>query len=333
MRTVKRRTVPIPATENDVLIAVPSWSVPYITGLLISLQDGARTDPSGAARVRGAMATMGESMIPTGTKIDALALKEQATPPAGVAASVVIYAENGSVLRTIRPSGGSGQLAELDRAQTWSKPQRVSETTATTPLLFVTSDTTIVPDRTLDQALVELAHNGQTGVSIDGSSDTGGLGPHIYMRRSRGSLVSKASVVAQDKLGEVQFWGMQNGANRIAARIYAYVTGTPANDRVPTDVLIYTADTDHEARVALRVRKTGALWVGNVSSSSLDSDGDITTVGRVQGTAFHVGANQVVGARGAAVSDVTGGSVVDVQARSAINALLARLRAHGLITT
>lgn len=48
---------------------------------------------------------------------------------------------------------------------------------------------------------------------------------------------------------------------------------------------------------------------------------------RVQGT-------KVVGARGAAVADAAGGITIDVEARAAINSLLARLRAatgHGLI--
>lgn len=43
------------------------------------------------------------------------------------------------------------------------------------------------------------------------------------------------------------------------------------------------------------------------------------------------GGTQVVGAQQAAVADAAGGVVVDVEARAAINALLARLRTHGLI--
>jgi phage baseplate assembly protein V len=46
---------------------------------------------------------------------------------------------------------------------------------------------------------------------------------------------------------------------------------------------------------------------------------------------YKVAGNQVVGPRGAAVSDPTGGSTVDTQARTAIAGMLARLRAHGLI--
>lgn len=42
---------------------------------------------------------------------------------------------------------------------------------------------------------------------------------------------------------------------------------------------------------------------------------------------------KVVGAQGAAVANATGGTTVDTEARTAINTLLARLRAHGLIAT
>lgn len=48
---------------------------------------------------------------------------------------------------------------------------------------------------------------------------------------------------------------------------------------------------------------------------------------------FKVSGNQVVGARGAAVADASGGATIDAEARTAINTLLARLRpaGHGLI--
>lgn len=51
------------------------------------------------------------------------------------------------------------------------------------------------------------------------------------------------------------------------------------------------------------------------------------------GTSYFVGADQVVSARGAAVADASGGANIDAEARTALNALLARLRTHGLIAT
>ena len=44
-----------------------------------------------------------------------------------------------------------------------------------------------------------------------------------------------------------------------------------------------------------------------------------------------VGTNQIIGGQEAAVADASGGVIVDAEARTAINTLLARLRSHGLI--
>lgn len=48
---------------------------------------------------------------------------------------------------------------------------------------------------------------------------------------------------------------------------------------------------------------------------------------------YEVSGTKVVGAQGAAVPDASGGVTIDTEARAAINALLARLRTHGLIST
>jgi hypothetical protein len=50
-------------------------------------------------------------------------------------------------------------------------------------------------------------------------------------------------------------------------------------------------------------------------------------------TEYRVGGTKVVGAQGAAVADAAGGATVDTEARAALNALLARLRTHGLLAT
>jgi len=46
-----------------------------------------------------------------------------------------------------------------------------------------------------------------------------------------------------------------------------------------------------------------------------------------------VGGQQVIGSRQAAISEPAGGSVIDVEARLAVAAILAALRSHGLIAT
>lgn len=50
-------------------------------------------------------------------------------------------------------------------------------------------------------------------------------------------------------------------------------------------------------------------------------------------TEYKVGGTKVIGAQGALVADAAGGVTIDAEARTAINALLLRLRAHGIIAT
>lgn len=68
---------------------------------------------------------------------------------------------------------------------------------------------------------------------------------------------------------------------------------------------------------------------GDVERAYLNGTGDAFL-----NTVIHFASgNQLLTSRQAAVADVTGGATVDVEARTAINALLARLRTHGLIAT
>lgn len=62
-------------------------------------------------------------------------------------------------------------------------------------------------------------------------------------------------------------------------------------------------------------------------------DGADWQVGVSVVTAVKVGGNQVVGSRQAAIPDAAGGSAVDAEARTALNALLAACRSHGLIAS
>lgn len=54
-------------------------------------------------------------------------------------------------------------------------------------------------------------------------------------------------------------------------------------------------------------------------------------IGEIEATIVRIGGNQVVGSRQSAVANVAGGTLIDAEARVAINAILAAMRAHGLI--
>lgn len=76
---------------------------------------------------------------------------------------------------------------------------------------------------------------------------------------------------------------------------------------------------------------TGALLPGTTTTYNLGSAAAV--LANVYSTDYYSGSTKVVGAQGATVADASGGAVVDAEARTAINDLLARVRAHGLIAT
>jgi len=53
--------------------------------------------------------------------------------------------------------------------------------------------------------------------------------------------------------------------------------------------------------------------------------------GTLRGSSVVLGGQQVVGSRGGAIASANGGTTIDVQARAAIDQILAALRQHGLI--
>jgi hypothetical protein len=66
---------------------------------------------------------------------------------------------------------------------------------------------------------------------------------------------------------------------------------------------------------SLVVRHVGGAWVAGAQTAAR----------------LLIGGVQVVGTRGAAIADPTGGATVDSEARGALSAILAMLRTHGLI--
>lgn len=60
-------------------------------------------------------------------------------------------------------------------------------------------------------------------------------------------------------------------------------------------------------------------------------DGTAWVAGEVRAKRLKVAGSQVVGSRGAAIADPSGGAIVDAEARAAITDILDALRTHGLI--
>ena len=82
---------------------------------------------------------------------------------------------------------------------------------------------------------------------------------------------------------------------------------------------------DDDKKPSINITASTAL---NITAPAVNIDGycDITGVYKVANT-------QVLGSQEAAVANVTGGSFVDTEARTALNSLLAKLRTHGIIAT
>lgn len=73
-----------------------------------------------------------------------------------------------------------------------------------------------------------------------------------------------------------------------------------------------------------------SLWVAD-RSHAMRYDGSGWEDEAVRGDGLYVDGNRVVGSQQGAIADPEGGASVDSEARSAIDAILAALRSHGLI--
>lgn len=85
-----------------------------------------------------------------------------------------------------------------------------------------------------------------------------------------------------------------------------------------------TVDNPALARTALGAAASGI----NTDITELNGASQVDVSGH-----YEVSGTQVVTAQQAAIPDASGGVTIDTEARSALNALLAALRVHGLIST
>ena len=98
-----------------------------------------------------------------------------------------------------------------------------------------------------------------------------------------------------------------------------------------------------DSRLKIGASGDGLMTMSNLAASAgvgfdLTTDVVLKVRNRAQNAyatldalAYRVSGAQVVGAQGAAVADAAGGAIIDAEARTALNAWLARARTHGLI--
>lgn len=104
-----------------------------------------------------------------------------------------------------------------------------------------------------------------------------------------------------------------------AITVHSRAGGAASIECIKTDAVIVGSTTNHQYQF-----KTNDVVVGRFLTN-----GDFEAItGNIK-----VQANKVIGAQAASVGDATGGATVDAEARTALNDLLAKLRAHGLIAT
>lgn len=125
---------------------------------------------------------------------------------------------------------------------------------------------------------------------------------------------------------------LQVGANLLYGVVADKLNATQLaiTSQVIGDLLYADTSTSYQRLAAVAVGQV--LASGGVGAPPVWTDTPSLTRVNVS-THYRVSGTQVVSAQEAAVANASGGVVIDVQARTAINSLLDRLRTHGLIAT
>lgn len=98
---------------------------------------------------------------------------------------------------------------------------------------------------------------------------------------------------------------------------------------IPYDILTQSTLEAGEAEIRNRVSGNGF----KATETQNEIEGNSLINGTCEADAYKVAGLQVVGSQQPAIADPTGGSVIDIQARNAIIAMLTEIRSHGLIAT
>ncbi len=178
-------------------------------------------------------------------------------------------------------------------------------------------------------------------------ANTGGGGaPTLVIRDtvSGTSVRSNAASITATNTGTVSTLGDTSGAGVVALRAKNSIGFTMDIEVSDTGYQIRATDQSTYIATLSAAANAGYLVLagsGTGKTITLQSGGSstITTNDSVAGTStqlrpgvLNINGNQVVGPRGVAVTNPVGGTTTDLQARIAINDVISRLQAHGLIS-
>lgn len=164
----------------------------------------------------------------------------------------------------------------------------------------------------------------------------GYINGNLPWRGAHASNFSAAPTTGAHTRGDVVF----NSLSSLTAELgwFCRTTGTPGTwaPFYPIASLTVTSSGLTMATAKILGRSTASTGVieeitpdattMSLAAGTLSATGSFPTQVQIAGT-------KVIGAQAAAVADAAGGATVDAEARTALNALLARLRTHGLIAT
>jgi hypothetical protein len=166
---------------------------------------------------------------------------------------------------------------------------QVAISTNGTGRLFIDSSGRVLVGTSTSRTVGDIAHNiqlegasGNTGISIVNNYSTlADPSAYITLARSRSSTVGGSGLVSSgDYLGLLDFTGNDGSSFKVAARIGAFVDGTPgASDMPGRLVFSTTADGASNPTERLRITSAGLVGVGTASPRSLLSFGTADTSG------------------------------------------------------
>lgn len=166
--------------------------------------------------------------------------------------------------------------------------------------------------------------NGQT-VLIDGCYEGAAVASFLY-----NSALSRNMMLGTNRAtaAVLYFDGFDAGSDSVIVG----GAGTYVNQQGPT-IRGYGFNGISGYNQDLIIRTRGGGTNAAVFQSAAGSTvGNVTDAGAINGSQFQVSGTRVVTSRQAAVTAPTGGATIDTQARTAINDIIARLVAHGLIS-